>query len=164
MFVNLNGLRRAAAFGNPLPSLDLLATAAVNVQLVMNLGKIYQQKLSLEQAKVAAKTLAEMLVKLGLVEVSTQLVTAALKQNPITFVAGGATQGLSAAYLTHIAGLSLIEYFEDCEETAQMARGSGLDGERFASIVKRVFETNRRKTFIQSLIRQAGDRFATKTA
>ena len=45
----------AAAFGNPLPSLDLLATAAVNVQLVMNLGKIYQQKLSLEQAKVAAK-------------------------------------------------------------------------------------------------------------
>lgn len=154
----------AAAFGNPVPSLDLLATAAVNVQLVMNLGKIYQQKLSLEQAKVAAKTLAEVLVKLGLVEVSTQLVTAALKQNPITFVAGGATQGLSAAYLTHIAGLSLIEYFEDCDETAQTSQSVALNGERFASIVKRVFETNRRKAFVQSLIRQAGDRFATKTA
>ncbi|TVR12789.1 MAG: DUF697 domain-containing protein [Phormidium sp. GEM2.Bin31] len=154
----------AAAFGNPVPSLDLLATAAVNVQLVMNLGKIYQQKLSIEQAKVAAKTLAEVLVKLGLVEVSTQLVSAALKQNPITFVAGGATQGLSAAYLTHIAGLSLIDYFETCEEMTHTHPGMVLNGERFAAIVKRVFETNRRKTFIQSLIRQAGDRFATKTA
>jgi uncharacterized protein (DUF697 family)/GTP-binding protein EngB required for normal cell division len=154
----------AAAFGNPVPSLDLLATAAVNVQLVMNLGKIYQQRLSLDQAKAAAKTLAEVLVKLGLVEVSTQLVTTALKHNPITFVAGGATQGLSAAYLTHIAGLSLIEYFEQCDELTAREGGAILNGERFAAIVKQVFEKNRRKAFVQSLIRQAGDRFATKPA
>ncbi len=154
----------AAAFGNPVPSLDLLATAAVNVQLVMNLGKIYQQRLSLEQAKAAAKTLAEVLLKLGLVEVSTQLVSTALKHNPITFVAGGATQGLSAAYLTQIAGLSLIEYFEQCDELAAREGGTILNGERFAAIVKQVFEKNRRQAFVQSLIRQAGARFATKPA
>lgn len=153
-----------AAFANPVPSLDLLATAAVNVQLVMNLGKIYQQKLSLAQAKAAAKTLAEVLVKLGLVEVSTQLVTTALKHNPMTFVAGGATQGLSAAYLTHIAGLSLLEYFEQCDELTARDGAASVNQERFAAIVKQVFEKNRRQAFVQSLIRQAGERFATKPA
>ena len=90
--------------------------------------------------------------------------TTALKHNPITFVAGGATQGLSAAYLTHIAGLSLIEYFEQCDELAAREGETILNGERFAAIVKQVFEKNRRKAFVQSLIRQAGDRFATKPA
>jgi 5-enolpyruvylshikimate-3-phosphate synthase len=33
----------AAAFANPVPALDLLATAAINAQLVMELGAIYQQ-------------------------------------------------------------------------------------------------------------------------
>jgi len=78
----LNGVRRdrappvaeqyqwiaaAAAFANP-PALDLLATAAINAQLVMELGAIYQQKFSLQQAQAVAGTLGS--DKLGLVELS----------------------------------------------------------------------------------------------
>ena len=111
----MNGLRRdravpvieqyqwiaaAAAFANPVPALDLLATAAINAQLVMELGGIYQQKFSLEQAQAVAGTLGSLMLKLGLVELSTQTIGTILKSNAITFVAGGVVQGVSAAYLT----------------------------------------------------------------
>jgi uncharacterized protein (DUF697 family) len=46
----------AAAFANPVPALDLLATAAISAQVVSDLGAIYQQKFSLQQAQAAAKT------------------------------------------------------------------------------------------------------------
>ena len=101
----------ATAFANPVPVLDLLATGAITGQLVMDLGEIYQQKLDLPQAQTAAKTTGELMLKLGLVELSSKAIGTVLKSNAITFVAGGAVQGVSAAYLTRLAGLSLIEYF-----------------------------------------------------
>jgi hypothetical protein len=153
-----------AAFANPLPSLDLLATGATTTQLAIDLSKIYQQKFSAEQAKAIAGALGGVMVNLGLVELSTQLITAGLKHNPITFVAGGAAEGLSAAYLTHIAGLSLIEYFEQQESFVTSDGEVQPDGERLSAIVKGVLEANRRTAFVDSLIRQASDRFATKPA
>jgi hypothetical protein len=65
----------AAAFANPVPTLDLLATVAINGQLIMDLGKVYGFNLSLEEAKTAAGTLASLTVKLGLVELTSQLLT-----------------------------------------------------------------------------------------
>ena len=150
----------ATAFANPVPALDLLATGAISAQLVLDLGNLYQQRLSLQQAQAAAGTLGSLMVKLGLVELSTQLVSTALKHNPVTFVAGGTVQGLSAAYLTRIAGLSLVEYFEqqDVENPA-----TSVDGERLGSILQNVFNNNQRMTFVKSLVRQGIDRFSAKS-
>jgi uncharacterized protein len=108
----LQWVAAATAFASPVPSLDLLAAVAVNGQLVMDLGQVYGVKISLEEAKAAAGTLAGLTVKLGLVELSSQALTAVLKSHAATYVAGGLVQGLSAAYLTRLAGLSLIETFE----------------------------------------------------
>jgi uncharacterized protein (DUF697 family) len=108
----LQWVAAAAAFANPVPTIDLLATVAINGQLIMDLGKIYGFNLSLEEAKTAAGTLASLTVKLGLVELSTQVLTAVLKSHFATYLAGGLVQGLSAAYLTRMAGLSLMDYFE----------------------------------------------------
>ena len=102
----------AAAFANPVPTLDLLATVAINGQLILDLGKVYGFSLNLDEAKTAAGTLASLTVKLGLVELSTQGLTAVLKSHFATYLAGGLVQGLSAAYLTRMAGLSLVDYFE----------------------------------------------------
>ncbi len=141
----------AAAFANPVPALDLLATAAVNAQLVADLGTIYQQKFSLEQAQTAAGTLGSLMLKLGFVELSTQAITGILKSNAITFVAGGAVQGISAAYLTRIAGLSLIEYFQ----AQEVAAGSGLNLEKLGEILQKVFQQNQRVAFLQEFVKQA---------
>ncbi|MGB3788746.1 MAG: DUF697 domain-containing protein [Phormidesmis sp.] len=102
-----------SAFASPLPSLDLLASTAINGQLIIDLGAVYGQTFSLEQAKKAATSLAELLVKLGLVELSTQAFGSLLKTHVATYVAGGALQGVSAAYLTRTVGLSLIDFFEE---------------------------------------------------
>ncbi|HBE50756.1 MAG TPA: hypothetical protein DDW76_18775, partial [Cyanobacteria bacterium UBA11369] len=128
----------AAAFANPVPALDLVATGAINAQLVMDLSNIYQQKFSLEQAKTVAGTMGSLMLKLGLVELSSQAITGILKSHAVTFVAGGAVQGVSAAYLTRLAGLSLIEYFQEQEISVEESRS--LNVEKLGETLKKVFQ------------------------
>ncbi|MCZ8159707.1 MAG: DUF697 domain-containing protein, partial [Microcystis sp. LE19-196.1B] len=52
-----------ATFANPLAALDLVLAAATNAQMLVDLGAIYQQKMSLEQAKTAMTTLGKMMVQ-----------------------------------------------------------------------------------------------------
>lgn len=163
----LNGVRRdralpvieqyqwiaaAAAFANPVPALDLLATAAINAQLVMELGGIYQQKFSLQQAQAVAGTMGSLMIKLGLVELSTKTIGTVLKSNAITFVAGGAVQGVSAAYLTRLAGLSLIEYFQQQEAATNSETGLNLD--KLRQTLQKVFQQNQQLAFLQGFVKQ----------
>ncbi len=143
----------AAAFANPVPVLDLLATAAISSQLVIELGEIYQQKFSLQQAQTAAKTLGSLMLKLGLVELSTQTIGGILKSNAFTYVAGGAVQGVSAAYLTRLAGLSLIEYFQEQEQSETTATGQPFNFERIGQKLQKVFQQNQRTTFLQGFVK-----------
>ncbi|NES96498.1 MAG: DUF697 domain-containing protein [Desertifilum sp. SIO1I2] len=140
----------ATAFANPVPALDLLATGAITGQLVMDLGAIYQQKLDWEQAQTAAKTTGELMLKLGLVELSTNTISHFLKTHAVTYVAGGAAQGISAAYLTRVAGLSLIEYFQSQDIHAE----TGFNLEKLSNTLKTVFQQNQRAAFIQSFVKQ----------
>lgn len=144
------------AFANPFPALDLLATAAINGQMVLDLSNLYQRKFTLEQAKTVAATMASVMVKLGLVEVSTQAIASILKTNAITFVAGGLMQGVSAAYLTRMAGLTLIEYFE--------GQPSGeIKPDVLQQVMQKVFEQNRRLPFLQAFVKQAVDQLVKPT-
>ncbi|NER94482.1 MAG: DUF697 domain-containing protein [Symploca sp. SIO1B1] len=145
----------AAAFANPVPALDLLATVAVSAQLVTELGEIYQQKFSLQQAQAAAKTLGSLMLKLGLVELSTQTIGSILKSNTFTYVAGGAVQGVSAAYLTRLAGLSLIEYFQEQEASTHKATGQSFNLEHLGQKLQQVFQQNQRQLFLQGFVKQA---------
>ncbi len=163
----LNGIRRdraipvieqyqwiaaAAAFANPVPALDILATAAINAQMVMDLSGIYQQKFSLEQAQTVAGTMGSLMLKLGLVELSSKAIGTVLKTNAITFVAGGAVQGVSAAYLTRIAGLSLVEYFQQQEVTIDS--GTALNLDKLRQTLQKVFQQNQQIGLLQSFVKQ----------
>jgi uncharacterized protein len=109
--------------------------------MVVDLGAIYQQKFSLEQAQAAAGAMGSVMLKLGLVELCTQTVAGLLKTNAITFVAGGLVQGLSAAYLTRIAGLTLVEYLEAQDlVAAEPARAWNLD--LLGNTLQKVFQAN----------------------
>ncbi len=143
----------AAAFANPVAALDLLATVAISGQMLVDLSEIYQQKFSLDQAKTASGTIGELMVKLGLVELSTQTVASVLKTNAITYVAGGAVQAVSAAYLTRIAGLSLIEYFQELEINTDSGRelNLGILGEK----IQKIFQQNQRIGIVQNFVEGA---------
>ena len=131
-------LAGAAAFANPVPTLDLLATAAITAQLILDVGEIYGRKFSLEQAKTAASSLAGLIIKLGLVELSTEVLANLLKSNSATYIAGGLIQGISAAYLTRLAGLALVDWFEtqSLEDTPQTDLSLSLEswGERLRTL------------------------------
>ncbi|MFN6513207.1 MAG: YcjF family protein [Nostoc sp. CreGUA01] len=142
----------AAAFANPVPALDILATAAINAQMVMDLGNIYQQKFSLEQAQTVAGTMGSLMLKLGLVELSTKAVGTVLKSNAVTFVAGGLVQGVSAAYLTRVAGLSLVEYFQ--QQEIAVDSGTNLNLEKLRQTLQKVFGQNQQIAFLQGFVKQ----------
>lgn len=167
----LNGLRRdrsvpiieqyqwiaaAAAFANPVPGLDLLATAAINAQMVIDLGNIYQQKISWEQGQQIAKTMGSLMLKLGLVEISTKAVTGILKTNVATFVAGGMVEGVSAAYLTRVAGLSLIAYFQ--EQEIALESGDALNLEKLRQVLQTVFQQNQKMAILEAFVKQGAKR------
>ncbi|MDB9512190.1 DUF697 domain-containing protein [Kamptonema animale CS-326] len=174
----LNGVRRdralpiieqyqyiaaAAAFANPVAALDLLATAAISTQMVIDIGAIYQQKFSVDRAKIVAGTLANQMLKLGLVELSTQTITAILKSNTITFVAGGIVQGVSAAYFTRIAGLSLIEYFQTQDASTDITDVNSLKV-NLAKTLQTVFQQNQQVTVLQTFIKQVMQRLLPESA
>jgi hypothetical protein len=146
-------LSAGTALVNPVASLDLLATAAINGQMVLDLSGIYQQKFSFTQAQTIAKELGELIVKLGLVELTTQSLGSLLKTNAVTYLAGGAIQGMSAAYLTRVAGLSLVEYFQAQEVSIQTKEG--LNVERLGQILQQVFAQTQRLNLLQDFAKKA---------
>jgi hypothetical protein len=152
----------ATVFANPVPALDLLATTAISTQLVIDLGAIYQRKFSLDQAKTVAATLANQMFKLGLVELSTQTITGLLKSNAVTYVAGGAVQGISAAYFTRIAGLSLIEYFQS-QELENAAKGI-FNLDQLTKTLQAVFTQNQQVSFLQSFVNQVASRLSSQVS
>ena len=130
----------------PLPGVDLLATAAVNAQMVVEIGRIYGCELNMERGRELALSLAKTLASLGIVKGAIQLVSTALQLNVATLVLGKAIQGVTAAYLTRIAGKSFIEYFRHDQDWG--------DG-GMTEVVQRQFQLNRRDEFVKAFISEA---------
>ncbi len=130
----------------PLPIVDLLATAAVNAQMVVEIGRIYGSELNLERGRELALSLAKTLASLGIVKGAIQLLSTALQFHVTTFIIGRAIQGVTAAYLTRIAGKSFIEYFRHDQDWG--------DG-GITEVVQRQFQLNRRDEFVKAFVQQA---------
>lgn len=130
----------------PIPVVDLLAAAAVNAQMVMEIGKVYGCELNRDRARELALSLGKTLASLGIVKGAMNLVGTALQLSVGGLVVGKAVQGITAAYLTRIAGKSFIEYFRHNQDW-----GDGGMGE----VVQRQFQLNRRDEFIRAFVQQA---------
>ncbi|NEO87795.1 MAG: DUF697 domain-containing protein [Spirulina sp. SIO3F2] len=130
----------------PLPVVDLLATAAVNAQMVVEIGKIYGCSLNLDRGRELALSLGKTLVSLGIVKGAVQLLSTALQFNVATYVIGKSIQGVSAAYLTRIAGKSFIEYFRHNQDWG--------DG-GMAEVVQQQFQLVQKEEFVKGFVKEA---------
>ncbi|AFZ59992.1 DUF697 domain-containing protein [Anabaena cylindrica FACHB-243] len=130
----------------PLPVVDLLATAAVNAQMVVEIGRVYGCDLNMERGRELALSLGKTIAGLGIVKGAIELLSTALQLNVATFVIGRAIQGVTAAYLTRIAGKSFIEYFRHDQDWG--------DG-GMTEVVQQQFQINRRDEFIKVFIQEA---------
>ena len=133
----------------PLPGLDLLGAAAVNAQMVLELGRIYGVKLGQDQGRELALAVGRTMTGLGLVKGGTMLLTAALSTAWPALVVAKALQGVSAAWLTRIAGASLMEYFGRNQDWG--------DGGMAAAIGKH-YDLNRRQTQLDDFLTMAVER------
>lgn len=139
-------INAAVVAAAPLPGIDLLATAAINAHMVVELGRIYRSELSIEEGKALALALAKTLTGLGIVKGAMTLLAVGMQTNPATAIASRGVQGVSAAYLTRIAGKSFVEYFRQNQDW-----GDGGIGE----VVEQQFQLNRRDAFVRDFIQDA---------
>ncbi|MFO0172341.1 MAG: YcjF family protein, partial [Aphanizomenon sp.] len=79
----------------PLPMVDLLATAAVNAQMVVEIGRLYGCDLNMERGKELALSLGKTIAGLGIVKGAIELLSTALQLNVATFIVGRAIQGVT---------------------------------------------------------------------
>ena len=130
----------------PLPVVDMLATAAVNAQMVIEIGQVYGCELNMERGKDLALALGRTLVSLGVVKGAADLIGRALQLHFATYIIGKAIQAVSAAYLTRIAGKSFVEYF-------RQDRDWGDGG--ITEVVQRQFQLSRRDEFVKAFVKNA---------
>lgn len=147
-------INAAVVAATPLPMVDLLATAAINAQMVVELGGAYQVELTLEEGKALALALAKTLTGLGIVKGALNLLALGMQTTIATAIASRGIQGISAAYLTRIAGKSFITYFQQNQDW-----GDGGIGE----VVQQQFQLHRREQFIRQFTTDAIVRLRDRT-
>jgi len=113
---------------------------------VVEIGRIYGCELNMERGRELALSLGKTLASLGIVKGAIQLLSAALQLNVATYLVGKAIQGVTAAYLTRIAGKSFIEYFRHNQDWG--------DG-GMTEVVQKQFQLNRRDEFIKAFVQDA---------
>ena len=133
----------------PLPGVDLLGTAAVNAQMVMELGAVYGIQLTRNRAQELAVSVGRTLAGLGVVKGGVALIGTALSVNLPTLLLGRAVQGVAAGWLTRIAGSSFITYFQQDQDWGD----GGIE-----DVEQHHFELNRRdrslKAFLDAALRR----------
>jgi len=130
----------------PVPVVDMLATAAVNAQMVVEIGQVYGCELDPERGKELAFSLGKTLVSLGLVKGAIEVLAQALQLQMTTYLVGKALQGVTAAYLTRIAGKSFRQYFSQNQDWG--------DG-GISEVVQKQFQLSRKNEFIQTFVQEA---------
>ncbi|WP_019499178.1 YcjF family protein [Pseudanabaena sp. PCC 6802] len=116
--MRFQAIAATTVFANPLPGLDLVANTAINVQMLIELSRLYERSFSVKQAQKAAAVIAQSFVQMGCVELATTAIANCLKTNAITYAIGGSVQALSAAYLIRVGGLSFVDYLDTLEESS----------------------------------------------
>ncbi|MBM5815466.1 MAG: DUF697 domain-containing protein [Cyanobacteria bacterium K_Offshore_surface_m2_239] len=136
----------------PLPGVDLLAAAAVNAQMVMEIGRVYGVELRRETARDLALSVGRTLAGLGLIKGGVGLLSSALTLQLPALLVGRAIQAVSAAWLTRVAGQSFITYFQQNQDW-----GDGGVQE----VLRRQYDLNRRdgalKRFLELALRRVVD-------
>ena len=127
----------------PLPGLDLLGTAAVQAQMVIEIGRLYGVNLSRSHAQDLALTVGRSLAGLGLVKGGVALLGSALSLNLPALLVSRAVQAVSAAWLTRLAGRSFIVYFQQGQDWGD----GGLP-----EVLQREYDLNRREGVLRRFL------------
>ena len=99
-----------AVFASPVPSTDLLSLAVVNGLMIQEMGNIWACDIKPDLLNKVARQLAIAALAQGVVEWSGQTLLGVAKLHGGTWLAAGAMQAISAAYLTRVVGRSMADW------------------------------------------------------
>jgi uncharacterized protein len=133
----------------PLPGVDLLGAAAVNAQMVVEIGRIYGVSLSRAAAQELAVSVGRTLASLGVIKGGMSLISAALSLNLPALVLSRAVQAVGAGWLTRVAGRSFVTYFQQDQDWGD----GGIQ-----EVVQRQYDLNRRDSALQAFLAAAFNR------
>ena len=138
---------------NPLPTVDFLTTTSVNVQMVMELSKIYEIKLTKKDAKDLSKSLLSTLAKLGIVKGGLAIISPALSTSFTKIIISKSIQSITAGWIIRIVGLSLVEYFKNGQDWGD----GGIQ-----EVVDNIYRISRREEFLNNFVNEAISKFQIK--
>ncbi|WP_320667587.1 GTP-binding protein [Prochlorococcus sp. MIT 1307] len=130
----------------PLPGADLLVTAAVNAQMVIEVARIYGVQLTKDRAQELTVSVGRTLAGLGIIKGGVSLIGSALSINLPSLLVGKAIQGIAAAWLTRIAGASFITYFQQDQDWGD----GGIQ-----EVVQHHYDLNKRDSSLQKFMELA---------
>ncbi len=130
----------------PLPGVDLLGAAAVNAQMVIEIGRVFGVQLGRSEAQDLAVSVGRTLVGLGLVKGGLSLLAGALSLNLPALLLSRAVQAVGAAWLTRVAGRSFIVYFQQGQDWGD----GGLQ-----QVLQREYDLSRREDVLRRFLQAA---------
>ncbi len=99
----------AGVIAAPLPSLDLLVLTCANALMLREMARLWDCPWDNDALRAGALELGRAALALGLVEWSSQALSAALRLHHAGWLIGGGLQALSAAYLTRVVGHAMAD-------------------------------------------------------
>ena len=133
-------------FITPLPGIDLLASSVINIQMVIEISKIYGANLTKERAAKLTKSIVKVLATLGVVKGGMNLFTNLLSTNITTRFITKSVQSITAAWIIRIVGFAFTQYFEN-----NQSWGDGGIHE----IVQNLYEINKREDLLKDFLKEA---------
>ena len=131
---------------NPLPALDFLTATSVNVQMILELSKIYEIKLTKKNAIDLSKSLISTLAKLGILKGGFSIISPVLSTSLTKIILSKSIQSITAAWLLKIVGLSLIEYFKNGQNWGE----AGIQ-----EVVDKIYKLSTREEILNNFVKEA---------
>ena len=131
---------------NPLPAVDFLSTTTVNVQMIMELSKIYEIKLTKKDAKELSISLLSALTKQGILKAGIAIISPALATSLTKLIISKSVQSITTGWLIRIAGLSLVEYFKNGQDWGD----GGIQ-----EVVEEIYKINKREDILNNFVKEA---------
>ena len=131
---------------NPLPVVDFITTTSVNVQMILEISKIYDFKITKKEAVELSKSLLTTLAKLGILKGGLSVITNALASNFTTIFISKSLQSITSCWLIKIVGLSIKKYFNN---------GKNWGDGGIQEVIEDIYKLNKREDILNNFIREA---------
>ncbi len=134
---------------NPLPVVDFIATTSVNIQMILEISKIYNCQITKKEAIDLSKSLLATLAKLGILKGGLSVISTFLSSNFTTIFVAKSLQSITTCWLIRIIGLSTIEYFK---------KGQNWGDGGIQEVIEDIYKLNKREEILNKFIKEAIDK------